>query len=151
MRACTSGQCQIPVASGFRRVPNFSLGFTATGYGARAAETKRGNLINGSPCQNQNAPVPKSNAYDTNGENAVSRQFTDGEISAEIVRTATEGGTLSRTVVRKRLDTGGGGRLQRRRHRSASSGSRFAQGGLESGAKRPKAPPVGNEDRTQAR
>jgi hypothetical protein len=65
MRACTSGQCQIPVASGLRRVPNFSLGFTAAGYGSRAAKTKRGNLINGSPCQNQNAPVPKSNAYDS--------------------------------------------------------------------------------------
>ena len=41
----------------------------------------------------------------------MSRQFTDGEISAEIGRIATEGGTLSRTVVRKRLGGGSSGRI----------------------------------------
>ena len=41
----------------------------------------------------------------------MSRQFTDGEISAEIDRIATEGGTLSRTVVRKRLGGGSSGRI----------------------------------------
>jgi hypothetical protein len=41
----------------------------------------------------------------------VSRQFTDGEISAEIGRIATEGGTLSRTVVRKRLGGGSSSRI----------------------------------------
>lgn len=41
----------------------------------------------------------------------MSRQFTDGEISAEIGRIATEGGTLSRTVVRKRLGGGSSSRI----------------------------------------
>jgi hypothetical protein len=41
----------------------------------------------------------------------VSRQFTDGEISAEIGRVATEGGTLSRSVVRKRLGGGSSSRI----------------------------------------
>jgi hypothetical protein len=41
----------------------------------------------------------------------VSRQFTDGEISAEIGRIATEGSTLSRTVVRKRLGGGSSSRI----------------------------------------
>jgi hypothetical protein len=41
----------------------------------------------------------------------VSRQFTDGEISAEIGRIATEGGTLSRAVVRKRLGGGSSNRI----------------------------------------
>ena len=41
----------------------------------------------------------------------MSRQFTDGEISAEIGRIATEGRTLSRTVVRKRLGGGSSTRI----------------------------------------
>jgi hypothetical protein len=41
----------------------------------------------------------------------VSRQFTDGEISAAINRIASEGGTLSRTVVRKRLGGGSSSRI----------------------------------------
>jgi hypothetical protein len=41
----------------------------------------------------------------------VSRQFTDGEISAAIDRIATEGGTLSRTIVRKRLGGGSSSRI----------------------------------------
>jgi hypothetical protein len=41
----------------------------------------------------------------------VSRQFADGEISAEIGRIATEGGTLSRAVVRKRLGGGASSRI----------------------------------------
>jgi hypothetical protein len=41
----------------------------------------------------------------------VSRQFTDGEISAAIGRIATEGGTLSRAVVRKRLGGGSSSRI----------------------------------------
>jgi hypothetical protein len=59
----------------------------------------------------------------------VSRQFTDGEISAEIGRIATEGGTLSRTVVRKRLGGGSSSRIDallkdyRRNGAGASSGA----------------------------
>jgi hypothetical protein len=41
----------------------------------------------------------------------VSRQFTDGEISAAIDQIATEGGRLSRTVVRKRLGGGSSSRI----------------------------------------
>jgi hypothetical protein len=41
----------------------------------------------------------------------VSRQFTDGEISAAIGRISTEGGTLSRTVVRKHLGGGSSSRI----------------------------------------
>lgn len=41
----------------------------------------------------------------------MSRQFTDGEISAAIGRIATEGGTLNRTVVRKRLGGGSSSRI----------------------------------------
>ena len=41
----------------------------------------------------------------------MSRQFTDGEISAEIGQIATEGGKLSRTVVRKRLGGGSSSRI----------------------------------------
>lgn len=41
----------------------------------------------------------------------MSRQFTDGEISATIDRIATEGGTLSRTFVRKRLGGGSSSRI----------------------------------------
>jgi hypothetical protein len=59
----------------------------------------------------------------------VSRQFTDGEISAEIVRIATEGGTLTRTVVRKRLGGGSSSRIDallkdyRRNRAGASNGA----------------------------
>jgi hypothetical protein len=59
----------------------------------------------------------------------VSRQFTDGEISAEIRRIATEGGTLSRTVVRKRLGGGSSSRIDallkeyRRNGAGASNGA----------------------------
>jgi hypothetical protein len=45
------------------------------------------------------------------GDYPVSRQFTDGEISAAIGRIATEGGTLSRAVVRKRLGGGSSSRI----------------------------------------
>jgi len=41
----------------------------------------------------------------------VSRQFTDGEISSAIDRIAIEGGTLSRTVVRKCLGGGSSSRI----------------------------------------
>jgi len=41
----------------------------------------------------------------------VSRQFTDGEISAAIQRITNEGGTPSRTLVRKRLGGGSSGRI----------------------------------------
>ena len=41
----------------------------------------------------------------------MSRQFTDGEISAAIGRISTEGGTLSRTVVRKHLGGGSSSRI----------------------------------------
>jgi hypothetical protein len=59
----------------------------------------------------------------------VSRQFTDGEISAAIGRIATEGGTLSRTVVRKRLGGGSSKRIDallkeyRRNGAGASNGA----------------------------
>jgi hypothetical protein len=59
----------------------------------------------------------------------VSRQFTDGEISAAIGRISTEGGTLSRTVVRKRLGGGSSSRIDallkeyRRNGAGASNGA----------------------------
>jgi hypothetical protein len=55
----------------FKPVPNFSLGFSAAGSSPRTTEPKKGNLINESQCQNQNAPVPKSSAYDSNPQNGV--------------------------------------------------------------------------------
>jgi hypothetical protein len=55
----------------------------------------------------------------------VSRQFTDGEISATIGRIATEGGTLSRAVVRKRLGGGSSSRIDAllKEHRKNGAGA----------------------------
>ncbi len=63
----------------------------------------------------------------------MSRQFTDGEISAEIGRIATEGGTLSRTVVRKRLGGGSSSRIDvmlKEYRRSGAGTSNGASGRL---------------------
>jgi hypothetical protein len=55
----------------------------------------------------------------------VSRQFTDGEISAAIGRISTEGGTLSRAVVRKRLGGGSSSRIDAllKEHRKNAAGA----------------------------
>jgi hypothetical protein len=50
----------------FKSVPNFSRVFFAVGSSPHTTEPEKGNPIKESQCQNQNAPVPKSSAYDSN-------------------------------------------------------------------------------------
>jgi hypothetical protein len=84
----------------------------------------------------------------------VSRQFTDGEISAAIGLIATEGGTLSRTVVRKRLGGGSSSRIDallkeyRRNGAGASNGA--SAGRLAPEAAFPKTASQSADKRTEA-
>jgi hypothetical protein len=61
----------------------------------------------------------------------VSRQFTDGEISAAIGQIVAEGNTLSRTVVRKRLGGGSSSRIDAllKDYRRNGSGTNGASAG----------------------
>jgi hypothetical protein len=56
-------------------VPKLSLDFSADVSGPPAIETQKGNLIKDSQCQSQNAPVPKSSAYDTRNDSKRRLEF----------------------------------------------------------------------------
>jgi hypothetical protein len=56
-------------------VPEFSVGFSPLNLARRQSKSEKGNPINESQCQNQNPPVPKSSAYDTD-----TNLFADPEI-----------------------------------------------------------------------